>query len=390
MSQSFDRAKTESPSLQPEPDSKPLGAVSALARFKSHLEADEQPDNDKQIGSDGLASNGNETKSQTNKPKLPSKISRAFHTRKNPSDCASSFDNAITAIDRLGIDCRYDVFHDRMLVSNHPLQIGTDENLDSVALMVRRQIVNRYGFDPGQQNVFDAIKSRCLDNMFDPVADYLANLKWDGVRRLDTWLTTHLDAEDNPLNRAIVRKMLIAAVRRVRHRGCKFDFIPTMDNSKQGKGKSTVISILAGQENFLDQDLLGLSNQEQQEQVQGVWLYELAGLSGLGKTDINKVKSFASRQYDRARPAYGRNRVDRPRRGIFIGTTNDPEYLQDPTGNRRFWPFTPGGYRYRSRAPRPRSALGRGGRSRSHWRAIDHPRTPVAGHRGQTKLPADQ
>src|SRR6516225_2496704 len=42
MSQSLGKAKTESPSLQPEPDSKPLGAVSALARFKSHLEADEQ------------------------------------------------------------------------------------------------------------------------------------------------------------------------------------------------------------------------------------------------------------------------------------------------------------------------------------------------------------
>ena len=41
MSQSLDKAKTKSPSLQPEPDSKPLG-VSALARFKSHLEADGQ------------------------------------------------------------------------------------------------------------------------------------------------------------------------------------------------------------------------------------------------------------------------------------------------------------------------------------------------------------
>jgi predicted P-loop ATPase len=54
------------------------------------------------------------------------------------------------------------------------------------------------------------------------------------------------------------------------------------------------------------------------------------------------VKSFASRQVDRARPAYGRHRIDRPRRGIQVGTTNEPEYLQDQTGNRRFWPVTPG------------------------------------------------
>jgi predicted P-loop ATPase len=51
---------------------------------------------------------------------------------------------------------------------------------------------------------------------------------------------------------------------------------------------------------------------------------------------------FASRKVDRARPAYGRHRIDRPRRCIFIGSTNDDEYLKDTTGNRRFWPFTPG------------------------------------------------
>jgi predicted P-loop ATPase len=51
---------------------------------------------------------------------------------------------------------------------------------------------------------------------------------------------------------------------------------------------------------------------------------------------------FASKTCDSARPAYARSRVDRPRRCIFVGTTNDTEYLQDPTGNRRFWPVLTG------------------------------------------------
>src|SRR5262249_34065384 len=122
----------------------------------------------------------------------------------------------------------------------------------------------------------------------------------------------------------------------------KSDHIVVWDNSPQGAGKSTVVLILAGEDNFSDQEILTLSSQEQQELIQGVWLYELSELSGLAKAEINKVKSFASRQFDRARPAYGRSRMDRPRRGIFFGTTNDPEYLQDLTGHPRLRPVRAG------------------------------------------------
>jgi putative DNA primase/helicase len=313
-------------------DDNEKSVVTSLDQFRSR-----QPDDPPLLG--GPA--GGKSKGKQQKGKHRQRQARQFHTSKNHSGMASSLENAITAIDDLGIECRYDVFHDRILVSGHP-DIGTAENLDHVALAVRRLIVDTYGFDPGGENTFNAIMSRAHDNTFDPVLDYLDGLEWDGVARIDRWLHTHLGAEDNKLNGAIGRKMLVAAVKRVLQPGCKFDYIPIMDNSKQGKGKSTVVQILAGPENFSDQELIGLNPQQQQEQIQGVWLYELSELSGLQKTDINKVKSFASRMEDRARPAYGRALVARKRRDILIGTTNDPQYLQDPTGNRRFWPFTPG------------------------------------------------
>jgi len=72
--------------------------------------------------------------------------------------------------------------------------------------------------------------------------------------------------------------------------------------------------------------------------MQGVWIMELSELQAFGKADIEKIKSFISRTEDRIRPAYARRVETFQRRCIFIGTTNDTEYLKDETGNRRYWP----------------------------------------------------
>jgi predicted P-loop ATPase len=87
---------------------------------------------------------------------------------------------------------------------------------------------------------------------------------------------------------------------------------------------------------------LGLDDQRQQERTRGVWLYEIADLTGMKKSDVEKVKAFASRTHDRARAAYARTVDERPRRCIFIGTTNEETYLRSQTGNRRFWPVKTG------------------------------------------------
>lgn len=156
-----------------------------------------------------------------------------------------------------------------------------------------------------------------------------------------TWLIDYLGTEDTPFNRAIGRLTLVAAVRRIRQPGCKFDYILVLEGP-EGTMKSSSIIVLAGVENFSDQTILTASDKEQQELVRGIWIYEIADLAGMRRSEVEKIKAFASRTHDRARPAYGRRRVDAARRCIFIGTTNEDEYLQSQTGNRRFWPVMTG------------------------------------------------
>jgi predicted P-loop ATPase len=256
-------------------------------------------------------------------------------------DPKRTYRNARAAITALGVVCSYDEFHDRMLVAGHEINQWAGELSDAVNVILRQFIINQFDFDPGKDNVADAATELCLENRFDPIVDYLDGLQWDGAPRLDKWLTTYLSAEDNALNSAIGRLTLIAAVRRARKPGCKFDHILTLEGG-EGTMKSTSIVTLAGVENFSDQTILTASDKEQQELVRGTWIFEIADLAGMRRADVEKIKAFASRTHDRARPAYGRRRVDAPRRCIFIATTNEDEYLQSQTGNRRFWPVQTG------------------------------------------------
>ncbi len=253
----------------------------------------------------------------------------------------ATFANARVAIEALGVVCRYDAFHDRLFVGGRMIEQWAGELSDYVVVMLRELIVRKYGFDPGREHTRDAAVQLCQKNKFDPVLEYLDGVKWDGQPRLDTWLSTYFGAEDTPLNRAIGRLTLIAAVRRARHPGCKFDQILVFEGA-EGRGKSSAIEILAGSDNFSDQLILTLDERAQQEAVTGVWIYELAEIAGISKADVDRVKAFASRTVDRARPAYGRFRVNRPRRCVFIATTNNDTYLKSQTGNRRFWPVKVG------------------------------------------------
>jgi hypothetical protein len=253
----------------------------------------------------------------------------------------ATFANARVAITALGIVCRYDAFHDRLFVGGQAIAQWAGALDDRVAIMLRELIVRTFRLDPLRENTREAALQLCLENRFDPVVDYLDCVKWDGRSRLDTWLITYLGAEDTALNRAIARLMLVAAVRRARQPGCKFDQIIVLEGP-EGRGKSSAIEILAGGDNFSDQLILTLDERAQQEAVTGVWLFEISELGGISKADVDRVKAFASRTIDRARPAYGRIRVDRPRRCIFVGTTNNDTYLKSQTGNRRFWPVKVG------------------------------------------------
>jgi predicted P-loop ATPase len=251
---------------------------------------------------------------------------------------APLLERTLAALSKMDFVFSYDLFRHQYHIGDHALQQRIGENVEHAILMLRTMIVSRFKFDPGPEKIKAAVYRLCLGHAYNPVCDYLDALEWDGTPRLDSWLSVYLGAADGPLNRAIGRKVLIAAVRRVREPGTKFDQILVLEGP-QGSGKSSAIKILAG-DYFSDAEIFAQSGREVMELCGGVWLYEISELEGLGKRDVAHVKAFCSRTHDKARPAYGYAPVERGRTCIFIGTTNSDNYLADDTGNRRFWPVT--------------------------------------------------
>ena len=167
--------------------------------------------------------------------------------------------NARVAIRHMGLECSHDTFHDRMAIGGQSVAEWAGELTDNTVHMLRITIERVYGLDPGSSSTLDAAVQECLQGGFDPVADYLDGLTWDGVPRLRSWLAVYMGAAQTELNAAIGELMLVAAVRRVRQPGCKFDQILVLEGP-EGRGKSSAIEIMAGGANFSDQTILTLDD----------------------------------------------------------------------------------------------------------------------------------
>lgn len=199
---------------------------------------------------------------------------------------------------------------------------------------VRNYIECVYGI-VSSQKIDDALALDVEKHSFHPIQDYLNSLVWDEVPRVDTLLIDYFGAADNIYVRAAMRKTLCAAVKRVFHPGTKFDMVLVLVG-KQGTYKSTFIRKL-GMEWFSD-TFSTFQGKESFEQLRGAWLIEMAELSGLKKAEVETIKQFISKCDDMYRPAYGRTVETYKRQCVFFGTTNDSDFLHDPSGNRRFNP----------------------------------------------------
>ena len=212
---------------------------------------------------------------------------------------------------------------------------GTGDWGDIDDIRVMKWLAQQYNLRVKASSVIEAVSVVAHDHAFHPVRNYLNKLEWDRVPRLDTWLNTVMGVAQSGYSAKVGKRWMISAVARVMRPGCKADSVMILEGG-QGEGKSTTMSILGG-DWFMDTPF-ALGDKDGFQAIRGKWIIELGELDSFNKAESTKAKQFFSASTDTYRESYGRRTNDVPRQCVFVGTTNQDEYLKDATGNRRYWP----------------------------------------------------
>lgn len=253
---------------------------------------------------------------------------------------AQTIDNIVIILEHdpslVGRVAYNEMSHSVVLISGTPWHEvkGEAQWTDTDDANLRYYLERTYGIS-GKDKIFDAVNVVANKHRYHPVRDYLDSCDWDGVPRVDELLIKYLGADDTPYTRAVTRKTLAGAVARIYNPGVKFDYMLVLRSAQQGIGKTSLVKLL-GRDWYSD-SFSTVQGKEAYEQLHGVWIMEVGELAGMRKAEAESIKLFISKQVDRFRPAYGRRTEEFKRQCIFIGTTNETQFLRDTTGNRRFW-----------------------------------------------------
>ncbi len=266
----------------------------------------------------------------------------SFDCDKEGRPLSSSQRNIRLAMRKLGVVVRHDRFAGRDRIDG--LENFGPPLDDAAANRLWLLTDERFKFRPSRDLFLTVLSDAARQNAVHPVAEYLAGLLWDGVPRIGRWLATYGGADDTTYSRAVGELILVAAVRRVRQPGVKFDEMLVLE-SPQGTNKSTALKVLAVRDDWFTDDLpLNAEAKRVIEALSGKWIVEAGELKGMRQGGANHLKGLLSRTHDKARMAYDRLEREVPRQCVIVGTTNDSRYLRDTTGNRRFWPVAVTGF----------------------------------------------
>jgi predicted P-loop ATPase len=185
-------------------------------------------------------------------------------------------------------------------------------------------------------SIAEVVQAVAEQSPFHPVLAYLDALAWDGCERIGTELVIWLGAALGEYTARALRMTLVSAVARAYEPGCKVDTMLVLEG-QQGAGKTRFTRELFGADWYAEA-MTSPGDKDFFQALQGRWVIEIGEMESFTKAEVGKIKQAVTAQQDTFRASYARFARSYPRRCVFVGTTNEDQYLRDPTGGRRFLP----------------------------------------------------
>ena len=265
-----------------------------------------------------------------------------FNKQGNVQDKRHNYDRILLSDIRFAdIIFEYDELGGIVYLTNAFWRTERHQLMDEDLNEIQRVVSEMYGLDK-EAHIRNAVKGVAYRRKIHPLRDILKDLagSWDGVERLKELFPRYLGAERSGYTTAVTKLLFFGAIQRIFVPGCKFDYCIVL-KGRQGCGKSSLVRMLALNDQYFTDDLQSMDSSKIYEKIQGKWIIELSEMLVSKSTRyIESIKSTISRQQDVYRIPYETQAKTRPRQCVFIGTTNNVEFLpDDKTGNRRFLPI---------------------------------------------------
>ena len=236
------------------------------------------------------------------------------------------------------ITARYNQISKRGEILIPALSCVLDET-DNTALTTVTDLAIKAGMSANRvPEMIDAIASQ---NPYCPVRTYIDSTPWDGISRFVQFVG-QIKCGNPALTNILLRKWLIQAVGAAYEPDGIANAGVIVLTGAQGVGKTRLfIDLTSGVKGvFLEGQTLNPADKDSVMSAVSHWIVELGELDAtFKKADVAQLKAFITRKKDTLRRPYARKDSSFPRRTVFAGTVNDFQFLNDPTGNRRFWPI---------------------------------------------------
>jgi predicted P-loop ATPase len=245
---------------------------------------------------------------------------------------------ALRSSDAYGIQIRKDTFRDEIMLAR-----GNEWRPFKDADYVRiREGLEKRSFKPiSHEMVRQAVLEVADKSEFDSAIAWLGALQWDGVPRVEGFAVNYLQCEDSDYAKALSRYWWTALAGRVLEPGCQADMVPVLVGP-QGCGKTTGTKALVEDPDHFASIALDERDADLSRRMRGKLVGEIAELKGLQTRAAGAIKDFITKTHEHWTPKYQEFACKFPRRIVFIGTTNEDEFLSDDTGNRRWLPIKVG------------------------------------------------